>query len=141
MQERVQHHRGVAGGQYEAIAVRPCGIGRIVAQELLPQRECHWRQSHRRSRVARLGLLDRVDRERPDRIDAQLVGALAGEIGRLVMMGEVRHGEPGKMRGAQRLMRQRAKGSAARANDRRSSASSSALFRDDHFADRNASGE
>ncbi len=73
VQQRVEQHRGVPGRKHEAIASRPDRVGGIEAQEALPERVGERRQRHRRPRMPRVRLLDRVDRKRPDRVDAELV--------------------------------------------------------------------
>ena len=70
MEQGVQQHRGVAGGEHEAVAVGPGGIARIVAEEPAPQHVRHRGQRHRRAGMSRLGRLDRVHRQRADRVDA-----------------------------------------------------------------------
>ena len=45
---------------------------RIVAKEVGPQHEGHVGHSHRRARVTRFRFLDGVDRQKPDRVDAEL---------------------------------------------------------------------
>src|SRR5262249_4460901 len=92
VEDRVEQHRRVAGREHEAVAVRPDRIARVEAQEALPEAVRHRRHAHRRARVARLGFLDRVDAEGPDRGDAELVEivwiALAhGEPSRPVLQG------------------------------------------------------
>ena len=50
------------------------GPGRVLgieAQQVLPQRVGDRRQRHRRARVARIGLLDRIHGERADRVDSK----------------------------------------------------------------------
>ena len=42
----VEKHRGVPGGQNETVTIWPGGIRRIVAEEALPQRVDHRRQTH-----------------------------------------------------------------------------------------------
>ena len=64
---------GVPGRQHEAVAVGPVGLARRVAQEAREDHVGRRRHAHRRARVARLRLLDAVDRQRPDRVDGQLV--------------------------------------------------------------------
>src|SRR5262249_34036196 len=54
-------------------AVRPDRIIRVEPEKVLPELVCDWRHRHRRPGMAGLGLLDRVDRERPDRVDAEPV--------------------------------------------------------------------
>ena len=73
VEQRVEQHRGVAGGEHEAVAVRPDRVGGVEAQEALPERVGDRRQRHRRPGMAGVRLLDRVDRQRADRVDAELV--------------------------------------------------------------------
>ena len=77
--QRVEQHRGVAGREHEPVAVGPVRVGRVVAQVVLPDLEAERGQRHRRARVSGVGLVDRVDRKGPDRVDAQLVRALGCE--------------------------------------------------------------
>ena len=81
VQQRVQEHRGVPGRQHEAVAVRPDRIGGVEAQEALPQRVGDGGHRHRRPGVARVRLLDRVDRQRPDRVDAERVDVRCDRLG------------------------------------------------------------
>ncbi len=76
VEQRVEQHRGVAGGEDEAVAVGPDRVGGVEAQEALPERVGDRGHRHRRPRVPRVGLLDRVDRQRADRVDAELVDVL-----------------------------------------------------------------
>ena len=78
VQQRVEQHRGVPGGEHEAVAVGPDRIRGVEAQEALPEGVGDRGHRHRRARVAGVGLLDRVDRQGPDRVDAERV-----EVGRL----------------------------------------------------------
>jgi hypothetical protein len=78
VEERVQQHRGVPGGQHEAVAVGPIRVGRRVAKEPGPDRVGHGRHPHRGTRMSRVRLLDPVDGERPDRIDGELVEGVGG---------------------------------------------------------------
>ena len=73
VQDRVQEHRRVAGRQHEAVARGPVRVLRRMAHHARVEQVGHGRQRHRRARVARVGLLDRVHRERADGVDAQLV--------------------------------------------------------------------
>ena len=75
IQQRVQQHRGMADRQHEAIAIGPVGMRGIVTQELRPDRPADRGQRHRRAGVARVGLLHRIHRQRPDRVDLQPLGA------------------------------------------------------------------
>ena len=78
VQQRVEQHRGVPGREHEAVAVGPDRIRRVEAQEALPEDVGDRGHGHRRSRVAGVGLLNRVDRQGPDRVDAERV-----QVGRL----------------------------------------------------------
>ena len=73
VKQRVEQHRGVAGREHEAIAVRPAGVPRVVTEEAGPERVRHRGGAHRRAGVARVGLLHAVDGEGADGIDAELV--------------------------------------------------------------------
>ena len=73
MEQRVEQHRGMAGGEDEAVATRPDRIFRIEAQVALPERVGDRGHRHRRSRMSRIGLLHRIDGEGADRIDAQFI--------------------------------------------------------------------
>ncbi len=72
-QQRPQQRRRVPGREHEPVAVRPDRVGRVEAQEPLPQRVRDGGDPDGRSRVARVRRLDRVDAERPDRGDAEVV--------------------------------------------------------------------
>ena len=72
-QARVQEHRGVPGRQDESVAVPPERVGGVVAHHPREQRVGDRGQAHRRARVSGVRLLDGVDRERADRVHAQLV--------------------------------------------------------------------
>ena len=77
MQHGVQQHGGVAVGKHEAVAIQPGGIGGIIAQKFLPQAIGDRRQSHRRARMARVGLLHGVDGQSSNRVNAQRVQLLS----------------------------------------------------------------
>src|SRR5450759_897161 len=79
IEQRVEQHAGVAGGKKEAISVRPAWISRGVTQELRPQRVGHRRHPHRRTRMARVGLLDGVHRKRPNGVDREMV-EVSGDV-------------------------------------------------------------
>ena len=64
-----EQHRGVTIREYEPVAVRPDPILGIETHHAVPKRVDQRREGHRRSRVSGLRLLDRIDRERPDRVD------------------------------------------------------------------------
>ena len=78
MQHRPEQHRGVTVGEDEPIAVRPDRIVRIEAHHAVPHRVDEGRQRHRCAGMARLRLLDRVDRERADGVDRQFVEVYVG---------------------------------------------------------------
>ena len=73
VQERVEQHAPVPGREHEAVAIGPGGIGRIVAQVPRPEHVRQRRRPHRHPGVPRVRLLDRVDRERAQGVDAEQV--------------------------------------------------------------------
>jgi hypothetical protein len=73
IEHRVEQHRRVPAGEHEAVAVRPLGVGRVVAHDPRVERVGDRRECHRRAGVAGVGLLNGVHRERANRVDAQLV--------------------------------------------------------------------
>ena len=79
MQQRPEESGGVPRRQHEAVAVRPDRIGRIEAEEALPERVRDRRDADRRPRMSRVRRLDRVDAERPDRGDAEVVEVAGGD--------------------------------------------------------------
>ena len=73
VQRRVEEHRGVPAGEHEAVAVGPVGARRRVLHDARVEDVRDRRERHRGPGMARVGLLDRVHRERPDRVDTQLI--------------------------------------------------------------------
>ncbi len=73
VQDRVQEHRRVPGGEHEAVARGPVGVLGGVAHDPRVEQVGHGRERHRRARMTRVGLLDRVHRQRADGVDAQFV--------------------------------------------------------------------
>ena len=73
IERSVQQHRAVPGRQHETVAAKPFRILRVMAHEARKQQVSDRRHTHRHSGVARIGLLDSVDREYADRVDAKLV--------------------------------------------------------------------
>ena len=76
VEERVEKHRGVPGREDEAVAVRPDRIRGIEAEDALPEAVGERRHPHRCPGMTRVRLLHGVDRERANRIDAQLIEVL-----------------------------------------------------------------
>ena len=86
VEQGIEQHGAVAGGQNEAVAVRPIGAGRIELQEAPEQNGRRVRHAHRHARMPRLGLLDGVGGQEPDGIGEV---AVAG----LVVVARLRRGE------------------------------------------------
>ena len=63
----------MAGGEHEAVAVGPDGVFGIEAENALPQGVNGGRHAHGRAGMTRVGLLDGINRQRADGIDAQLI--------------------------------------------------------------------
>ncbi len=69
VQQRVQEHRRVAVGEHEPVAVGPVGVGGVELEDARVQDVGEGREGHRRARVTRVGLLDRVHRQPADDVD------------------------------------------------------------------------
>jgi len=78
MQQRIEQHRAMAGGEDEAVAVGPCGVGGIEFHELGEQHGGHVGGAHRQARMAGIGFLDRIHAQCADG-----VGHQAGLLGRI----------------------------------------------------------
>ena len=74
VQQRIDQHRSMAGGQNEPVAVRPVGIGRIELQEILEQHGRGIGHAHRHAGVAAIGGLHGVHGKRPDGIGQRAIG-------------------------------------------------------------------
>ena len=77
VQAGVLEHAGVAGAEDEAVATGPVRVDRVVVHDPRVEGVAERGETHRGARVAGVGLLDGVHRQRPDRVDRQLV-ELAG---------------------------------------------------------------
>ena len=78
VQARVEQHRGVPGGEHEPVAVGPRRVGGVVLHDPRVEHVRGRREAERGARMARLRGLDGVDRQRADRVDAELVELGAG---------------------------------------------------------------
>ena len=74
----------MAAREHEAVPVGPQRLPGVVTEEPRPEDVGGRGQGHRRSRVARVRLLDRIHGQRPDRVDAQPVEIL-GRAGRRLL--------------------------------------------------------
>jgi len=68
VQQRVEQHRPVPGRQHETVAIGPVRRFGIEAQELREEDRGGIGHAHRHAWMARFRLLDRIHRQRPDRI-------------------------------------------------------------------------
>ena len=84
MEERVEEHRAVAGGEDEPVAVGPGRVGRMVTEEARPEDVGHRGRAHREARVARLRLLHGVGGQEADRVHAELIEIPARHDGPLL---------------------------------------------------------
>ena len=66
MQQRIEQHRAVPGGEHEAVAVGPVGGGRVEVEEAREEHRGDVGHAHRHAGMAGLRLLDRVHGERAD---------------------------------------------------------------------------
>ena len=79
VEQRVDQHRAVAGAEHEPVAVGPLRLGRVELEELAPQHRGDVGHAHRHARMPRIGCLDRVHRQRPDRVGHRRVaGGIEG---------------------------------------------------------------
>ena len=62
VQQRVKQHAAVASREHEAVPVEPLGVLGVVLKHLVPQGEGHWGAAHGQAGVARIALIDRVNR-------------------------------------------------------------------------------
>jgi len=68
----------VTGGEDETVAVEPGGVGRVVAQEAIPEDEGHGGRPQGEPRMAAVSLLDGIHRQEADGVDAELVEGRSG---------------------------------------------------------------
>jgi len=71
VEQAVQQHAPMPGGQDEPIAIRPLRIRGVVLHELRPQHIRHRRCAHRQAGVAAVGFLNSINRQHPDGVDAE----------------------------------------------------------------------
>ena len=75
MEEAVEEHGGVAGGEDEAVAVVPVGVRGVVLEEAVPEGVGHGRGAHRAAGVSVARLLHRIGGEQAEGVDAEGVQA------------------------------------------------------------------
>ena len=73
MKEAVEQCRGVACGEYEAVAIQPLGIVWIIAQKALPEAVCRWGGSHRGARMTRMRFFHSIYGKSAQRVDTNLI--------------------------------------------------------------------
>ncbi len=61
MQQSIEQHGGMAVGKHEAVAIGPCGIGRIMLQKTAPEGFGHVGHAEGRAGMTGLRFLDGVD--------------------------------------------------------------------------------
>ena len=76
VEQRVEQHRAMAGGQHEAVAVGPFGVRGVELQEAREQHGGDVGHAHGHAGMAGIGLLHRVHGQRPDGIGHVLVSRL-----------------------------------------------------------------
>ena len=73
VQGGVLEDAGMPSREDEAVAVRPVGVRRVRPHDIPVEDVGHGSERHRGPRMACVGLLDRVHRERANRLDRQLL--------------------------------------------------------------------
>ena len=74
MQQRIKQHRAMPGGEHEAVAVGPGGVGRVELQIAAEQDGRDIRCSHRQPGMPGICRFDGVHGEGPDRIGHEVMG-------------------------------------------------------------------
>src|SRR4026207_446235 len=72
MEPRPEQHRRMAVREHEPVAVGPDRVLRIEAHDAIPNCVNQRRKGHRRAGVPGFSLLDRIHRERANRVDRRL---------------------------------------------------------------------
>ena len=65
----------MACGQNEAVTVEPTGVCLVVVKEAAPENVGHGSGTHRHSRMTAVGLLHGINREKADRVNAEVINA------------------------------------------------------------------
>ena len=73
MEQRVDQHRTVTGGQQESVAIEPLRILRIVPHEARPKNVSRGRHPKRQTRMSGIRFLNSVDGQCSNGIDAELI--------------------------------------------------------------------
>src|SRR5581483_12188912 len=73
MQQAVKQHRTVTRRKNKPIAVGPARLAGIVSEKTRPKHVGHGRRSHREPGMAGISLLDGVDRQESDGVDAEFI--------------------------------------------------------------------
>ena len=68
--QRILQHAPVTGGQHESIAVKPLRILRVVRHRFAENHVAHRRAPHGQTRVTRVGLVDGIDGQETNGVDA-----------------------------------------------------------------------
>ena len=76
VEQGVEQHARVAGGEHEAVAVGPGRVGRVEAQVAREQHVRHGGRAHGHAGMAGVGLLHAVDGQKADGVDAALFEGL-----------------------------------------------------------------
>src|SRR6185369_1773020 len=69
VEQTIEQHRSMSGGQDKTIAIRPTWIGRIMFEKPRPKHIGHWSSAHRQAGMTAVCFLHRVHRQETDRVD------------------------------------------------------------------------
>ena len=78
VQHAVEQHRGVAGGEDEAVPVEPFGVAGVIGHDPRPQDVGEGSEGHRRALVAAVGGLGHVHGQATDGVDGSLFQVFGG---------------------------------------------------------------
>ena len=73
VQHGIEQHGSVSGGEKHAVAVRPMRVRGAMPEEAVPEHVSHRGQPHGSARMSAIRLLDGINGESSDGIDAELV--------------------------------------------------------------------
>ena len=91
MKQRIEHHRAMAGGQHEAVAVGPVRIGGVEFEEAREQHGGDVRGAHRQPGMARLRRFHRIHRQRANGIGEAIMGGARSRRGGRARNDQERH--------------------------------------------------
>jgi len=69
VKEGILEHAAMSSRQNETVTVEPSGVLRIVPHDFIVENVAHWSTPHGETRVARVGLLNCINGQKPNGVD------------------------------------------------------------------------